>query len=199
MATVAYEHIKSLIAEHGMNQVQFADFLNRSGAVVTNLFNGDRRLQLDEAEKISDRFGVTVDYVLYGTKGGVAAMKIDIRGTVPGGNPMECEDLPSEGHIYYPMRGNPTKIFALRVVGNSMNNIAPDGSYVIVDSTRKNPIDLDGKPVIAYANGETTFKRFYTNPTMLVPDSTDKSLKPIVLNGRWEIIGAVVGAIKSLD
>lgn len=198
MRTMAYEHIKDLLTQSGVTQAYLAELLGRTPAVITNLFNNDRRLQLEEAEKISERFGVPIDFVLYGNSGGVPVMRVYICGSVPGGLPEECPETYNEGHIYYPIRGNPQKIIALKVRGNSMNNIAADGSYVIVDTSRTNHVDLDGKPVIAYANGECTFKRLYLNPTVLVPDSTDKTHRPIILNGEWRIVGAVVGVINPL-
>lgn len=63
---MAYEHIKRMLSDAGENQADLARLLGRTPAVITNLFNGERSLQIEEVQKISARYGVSTDYVLYG-------------------------------------------------------------------------------------------------------------------------------------
>lgn len=66
MRAMAYEHIKKLLLDNGQEQADLAKLLGRTNAVVTNLFNGSRSLQIEEVQKISERYGVSTDFVLYG-------------------------------------------------------------------------------------------------------------------------------------
>lgn len=57
-------HLKALLAKHGISQTELAALLGRDKSVVTNLFQGRRRLKADEAAVIAERLGVTVAVVM---------------------------------------------------------------------------------------------------------------------------------------
>src|SRR4051812_38591518 len=57
-------HLKQLLAKHGINQTDLAHILGRDKSVVTNLFQGKRRLKADEAAVIAGHIGVPVAQVL---------------------------------------------------------------------------------------------------------------------------------------
>jgi|ERR1700741_39959 len=63
---MAYEHIKNLLSKHGEDQTDLAKLIGRSPAVITNLFNGSRSLQIEEVEKLAEHYEVSTDYILYG-------------------------------------------------------------------------------------------------------------------------------------
>lgn len=50
---MAYDHLKTLLKKHGKSQKDLAAKLHRTDGVITNLFNGKRRLELDEAVVIA--------------------------------------------------------------------------------------------------------------------------------------------------
>lgn len=50
---MAYDHLRTLLKKHGKSQKDLAAKLDRSDGVITNLFNGTRRLELDEAVVIA--------------------------------------------------------------------------------------------------------------------------------------------------
>lgn len=60
------ENLKKLMAQRGATQSQLAELLGRDNSVITNLFKGERRLALDEAQKIADYFGVSLSYLTSG-------------------------------------------------------------------------------------------------------------------------------------
>jgi transcriptional regulator with XRE-family HTH domain len=63
---MAYEHIKALLIERGESQADLAKLIGRTNAVVTNLFNGSRSLQIEEVEKLANHFNVSKHYILTG-------------------------------------------------------------------------------------------------------------------------------------
>lgn len=196
---MAYEHLKKLLIKHGKSQKDLADLINKTEAVITNLFNGTRKLAVTEGQKIADWLKEPIEFVLFGIEGEGNIPKIYIKGSVPGGLPSEAISVYSEDYVYFKSNRLPGDVGGLIVIGDSMNNIAPDGSVVIVDFTRHDKEDLDGKPVIAYAYGECTFKRLCLNPNLLLPDSTNKTHKPIPLDGDWHIVGAVIGVVNRIE
>lgn len=91
-----------------------------------------------------------------------------------------AEDLPSGDWI------------ALRVVGDSMDRISPPESVIFVNrgETRRVP---NACYVIAGVDGESTYKRYRTDPERFEPVSTNLSLEPIYLSDTVQprIIGRV--------
>lgn len=129
---------------------------------------------------------------------------IPIVGRVPAGEPLLAEEniegyLPIDPIMYN--LSSPDNLFFLRVVGESMNNIVPDGSFVLV---KKQNYAETGDVVVALVNGdnEATLKRFKdldNNFVMLEPDSTYSEFVPRIVNLRdteFKIIGKVIGDFK---
>lgn len=85
------------------------------------------------------------------------------------------------------------KIFGLQVAGDSMNEYVEDGATVLVD-----PDDKALFPgrfyVVINEGGETTYKRYRENPSRLVPCSSNKAHKEILLGGdqTFTIVGRVI-------
>lgn len=192
-------NLATLMERDGVSTADIARAWKVENGDASQRVNGGVRITPDRAQRLKEVFGWSLSEI-YSDKDITRTIKVPIRGSVPGGLPVEAIDVPPDEFIHFSIRkGNPKNMGALKVVGDSMNNIAPDGSYVIVDFSKTNPIDLDGKPVIAYAHGECTFKRLYLNPSILMPDSTNKSHRPMVLDGEWYILGQVMGVINSLE
>jgi repressor LexA len=120
-------------------------------------------------------------------------------GSIAAGTPIEMvkvEDtfpIPSEMHRRYP------DAFLLRVKGESMNRILPNGCMALVDPCET--IEYDGDPYAVCVNGfDATVKRVraLANGFELVPDSTDPTYKPTVYDYGVEgtetvtVIGRVV-------
>lgn len=97
-----------------------------------------------------------------------------IYGSIAAGTPiemMEVEDtfpVPAKMHDAYP------KAFLLKVEGESMNRILPNGCYALVDPCET--VEANGDPYAVCVNGyDATIKRVrkLNNGFELVPDSTD--------------------------
>lgn len=99
-------------------------------------------------------------------------------------------------------------IILLKVNGESMNNIIPDGSYIIVDTSKTSVIDINNNDIVVFSeNGSYSVKRFLNDPGnnrfLFKPDSTDGTFTPIEIHyensENLKLIGKVVKYIVSLD
>lgn len=176
-------HLKQLLAQHGISQTDFARILGRDKAVITNLFQGKRRLKADEAMLIARHIGVPVAQILGEPKGGVSEPPVLI--------PFQHEPemarkatgvVKKEGKFYLEVNeaaGFSSKAYALEVRDDSMNlsGILP-GDIVISELDR--PCKA-GQMVVAQhyqGRGAKTVIRKY-EPPLLLPHSTNASFKPL--------------------
>lgn len=100
--------------------------------------------------------------------------------------------LPIPGNI-----GGP-RAFALMPRGDSMDQIAPEGEFVVVD-----PDQLDLEPgrafIVTNGAGEATFKRYRADPPRLEPDSSNPEHQPILIGREpFLIVGRVIYATREL-
>ncbi len=104
------------------------------------------------------------------------------------------DDLPPSKQESIIVEYSKPTIFALRVHGDSMNRLAPAGSFIIVDYNAKDPIDR--QLYVFRRHGEATFKRFRkdANQVWLEPDSYNPRHVAIFPDEgeRLEVIGKVI-------
>jgi SOS-response transcriptional repressor LexA len=81
--------------------------------------------------------------------------------------------------------------FALKVDGDSMDRISPDGSIIVVD--RRDTTLTSGRAYVFAHLGEATYKLWHPKPPRLAPFSTNPRHEPIFLDRRrdMEVIGRV--------
>ena len=160
---------------------------------------------------LSNFYNVTTDYILgiSSDRKGNSELKetlflIPIVGKIPAGEPLLAEDnivayLPIDPSMYG--LSNPDNLFFLQVIGDSMNNVIPDGSYVLI---KKQDYAETGDVVAAIINGdnEATLKRFKQLDDMFIllePDSTNPEHIQRVINLKdtdFKIVGKVIGDFK---
>lgn len=120
-------------------------------------------------ELLSETQSSFVDVPLYGSiAAGTAIEMIEIDETHP---------IPAQMADRYP------NAFLLKVKGESMNRIIPNGSYALINPCKT--IDHNGKPYAICVNGfDATIKRVHhlNNGFELVPDSTDPTYTPTIYN-----------------
>ncbi|MGP1255225.1 MAG: LexA family protein [Kiloniellales bacterium] len=88
-------------------------------------------------------------------------------------------------------------IFALRVRGNSMDRIAPEGSVIIIDYGDRDLIDGRYYVFRLSNGGDATFKRYRANPTRLEPNSTQPH-ETIFPEESVEVIGRVIQVVQEI-
>jgi SOS-response transcriptional repressor LexA len=81
--------------------------------------------------------------------------------------------------------------FGLRVQGDSMDRVSPEGSIIIVN--RREREKIVGKPYVFSIRGEATYKVWRDAPERLAPFSTNPANEPIFprRDADYEIIGRV--------
>lgn len=131
---------------------------------------------------------------------------IPLYGSIAAGTPLTIiptEDtfpVPIEIHKRYP------DAFLLKVKGESMNNILPNGSYALIDPSCSE-IKNDAAYALCVAGSDATIKRVkkLANGIALSPDSTDPTLKTTILDfeesspDEITIIGKVVWMMLPFD
>lgn len=82
--------------------------------------------------------------------------------------------------------------FILRAIGDSMNLSGISHNDMVL--VRQQPAADEGQKVVALVNDEATIKHFYRENGFVVlrPNSTDKSIKPIILSDEFVIQGVVL-------
>lgn len=107
----------------------------------------------------------------------------------------ELLDSEPDAVVYVPitfqMKRN--RLHAFKVNGTSMNNVIPDGSIVVTESVTALDSLKDGTIVVAWINGTATVKRLYAgdHQITLMPDSTDKSHQPILIDTDINTVGVI--------
>jgi SOS-response transcriptional repressor LexA len=82
--------------------------------------------------------------------------------------------------------------FALRVSGDSMDRVSPDGSVIVVNRAERNLVA--GRAYVFAVRGETTYKLWHADPVYLAPYSTNPSNQPIFLKKRRDLY--VIGRVR---
>lgn len=81
--------------------------------------------------------------------------------------------------------------FALKVQGDSMDRISPEGSVIVVNRADRGLVS--GRGYVFAVRGETTFKLWHSDPPYLAPYSTNPMHQPIFIKRTrdLEVIGRV--------
>lgn len=99
-------------------------------------------------------------------------------------------------------------IILLKINGESMNNIIPNGSYIIVDTSRNTIHDIKDRDIVVFSeNGSYSVKRYINDSAnqriLFKPDSTDDTFTAIEVKYEnsedLRLIGKVVKYIVNLD
>ena len=108
---------------------------------------------------------------------------VPLYGAIAAGTPIEMtpventQPIPSKVYELHP------NAFLLKVEGNSMNRVLPNGSYALIDPCKT--VERDGAPYAVCVNGyDATIKRVrkLNNGFQLVPDSTDPTYETKTYN-----------------
>lgn len=183
----------------GKTQETLAVDFGRDRSVISRLLDGKLAVKLDHIKTLARAFQVSPFEILYRCgfweEGVPRVVSAPILNSVEAGRFVETEpDRPPHGAggvlVEYPS----DKLFALEVSGDSMDRVAPDGSIIIVDYSRK--LLRDGDLCVVRRDGEATFKRFRADlrGPWLEPDSNNPRHAPIMPaeGEQIEVVGLVV-------
>lgn len=171
------KQIKTLRTAAGMTQAQLAEKLDVTRATVTQWESGWSQPRMGKVEMLADIFSVPLSALLdVDQKEQLSSgfVEIPLYGAIAAGTPIEMiavEDtfpVPDKVHEKHP------DAFLLKVVGESMNKILPNGCYALVDPCED--VEVNGQPYAVCVNGyDATVKRVdkLANGFRLRPDSND--------------------------
>lgn len=196
--------IKKLRLEKGLTQEELGNVIGVQKSAIRKYESGVvQNMKRSSVEKLANFFNVSPTYLmgLEDNKLNTKSLLIPVLGKIPAGTPLFAnEDIIA----YYPIipdlyeLSEVKNLFYLQVVGDSMNKLFENSSYVLM---RKQDYAENGDIVAAIVNGndEATLKRFKRIDdtfVMLEPDSTFEEYQPIIINLKetdFKIIGKVVG------
>lgn len=171
----------------GIKAVRLANALGLTPSQISKSLHGDRRFTAEEMDKIRQ---LLTDQPIPAIEGILPTRRIPIIGSVAAGNWREAIQQPM-GTMPMPEADMPEDAVALRVVGDSMDRLVPDGGIVIFSPSDRE-LFADNYYVVTNGDGETTFKQYKPNPARLVPCSNNPQHKDINIgDGGFQIVGRV--------
>lgn len=173
--------LKALMERHSISQTDLARILGRDKAVVTNLFQGRRRLKADEAMRIAQHLGVSMEEML----GDQAPAGLDEPRFVPfhhtPTHARKSRQVIKQGGKFYleDAAAQLPKAYALEVLDDSLNLLGFLPGDIAISQ-----LDLACRPgqiVVAQhylEAGAITMLRRY-DPPFLMPHSTNPVFRPM--------------------
>jgi repressor LexA len=190
--------VRALRAERGWSLAELADRAGTTASQIMKLEKSQRKLDLNWIERLAKAFGIpTGELMGQADHLPLNPFLIPLVGEIAAGNWREAIQHYEE-MIFPPVDGLSKAAFALRTRGDSMDRVIPDGGYVVIDPGEA---DLREGKVYAVMNseGETTIKRFRSDPARLEPCSTNPEHQPISLGReQFTVIGMARGAFVPL-
>lgn len=199
------DELKSMIEFRYGGVPKFAEKVGLSkNTIYSVLRNGINGGSINTVLPILAALGIDSNWIIKNRlievgKSGSEFVDVPLLGSIAAGTPMEMIETEDTHPV-------PTKVMEqypdaklLKVKGNSMNRVLPDGCYALVDPCED--VERDNQPYAVCVNGyDATIKRVHklANGFELLPDSTDPTYKPKVYDygepGTEEItvIGRVV-------
>ncbi|MEK5415849.1 LexA family protein [Paenibacillus sp. FSL L8-0708] len=173
-----------LADKSGLNDAELARRLDVNRSTIGRWKNGELSPKLPVLKKIADFFQVSplifVDDKYKHTTFPIGAIPVKAKsisvplyGSIAAGVPLEAIpveeyiEIPEDVGSWYP------HAFLLRVNGESMNKVVPNGAYALIDPYTGEDVG-NGDVVAVQVNGyEATLKRFFKlhNTVVLEPDS----------------------------
>lgn len=189
-------NIDYLREKAGLTVVELADKSGISRGYLNKLKAGRQRLNTDVITKLSKALGCKPGEIISDDHGDEFA-KVAIIDSIPADGFKNGVNAPVKG--YLPHKTGSNTLIAVRVEDEAMNQIAPVGSYIVIDYSKVDPKELHNKTVVAYVEGRgALFRKFMNDPERL-ETNTNRTHETIVLKGDWHIIGRVVSVVTDLD
>lgn len=178
-----YKIAEARIAK-GWSQQELADKMETTQQTIQRYESGARDIKSSVLIKLSSVLDVTISYLLGLENASIpnnSTVDVPSYGSIAAGTPIEMVEVKDSQPVPVKVHERFPKAFLLKVEGESMNRILPNGSYALIDPAQKEPIS--GKPYAVCVNGyDATIKRVVklSNGFELTPDSTDPTFRPTV-------------------
>jgi repressor LexA len=193
----AANRIRQIRQERRMTLEELAHAISPEVSLTTigKLETGRMALSLDWINDIAKALGVAATDVIEDRHGW---RMLPVLGAVAAG---AWGEAAQEENRWVPVIGEvwSGREFVLRVDGDSMDEIAVHGDYVVVDPGQA-ALTSGWLYAVANTDSETTFKRFAVNPPQLVPCSRNPAHKPLLIGSEpFTVLGRVTRVMRDLD
>lgn len=198
------QYLKSLRKSRGVTQKQLADYIGCTEQSIANYENGRRSADYETQLKISEYFGVPLDYLFRGNESTVfdvpgvfpvpQTVKRPLLGVISCGEPIMTDEN-FEGYYDVPEMFAECD-FILKCEGDSMTGARiNDGDFVFIK--QQTVVDNGQIAAILVDGNEKLLKRVYISDSSIVLQAENPSYAPIVFNkeemNRVNIIGKAIG------
>ena len=180
-----YKIAEARIAK-GWSQQDLADKMETTQQTIQRYESGARDIKASVLVKLSATLGVTISYLLGVENASLPnnnTVDVPLYGRIAAGAPIEMMEIEDMQPVPVSVHQRHPNAFLLRVEGESMNRILPNGCLALVDPCSE--VDRDGHPYAVCVNGyDATIKRVrkLNNGFVLEPDSMDPTYEPQVFN-----------------
>ena len=207
--SIMARQLKAFRAKSGKSAKEVGEAVGKSEKTIYAWEVGRGQPDADELIALCRIYGANIsDFYSESTlsEDGTAFSDVPLYGSIAAGTPIEMIAVDDYHPIPAPMHDRYPDAFLLRVSGESMNHILPNGSYALIDPCEE--VVKDNDPYAVCINGyDATIKRVkkLENGFQLVPDSTDPTFPVQTFNynepGTDEItvIGKVVWHVIPFD
>lgn len=189
--------VRAARAATQMTQTELADRLGTTKATISKIENSAIQPSIDWAERLAKALNTDVA-VLAGIEKAATLpelVMVPVIGLIAAGNWRDAVQTPEE-HIA--VTSAKPHMFALRIDGDSIDKIAPNGSFVTIDPTMPTLVD-GGLYAVQNGDGEATIKRFRRDPDRLEPESSNPIHQTISLGSEpITIIGRATSVTRQL-
>ncbi|ABR31326.1 repressor [Thermosipho melanesiensis] len=184
------EKIKFLRLQKGLTQEQLGNIINVGQRTISAYESGKATPSVEVLKSLADYFDVAVDYFLSDKPGQTEVEFVDIKfkkvplysAPVSAGNGAFPNDIYVLGEIN---AINHDVDFAVKVVGNSMEPIAPDGSVLFV---KKQNYAFNGDMIVCTYDGWIYVKWYVKQNDKILLLSENPTYTPIVVEPKDRFI-----------
>lgn len=183
------DRIRKLMREQKVTQTDMAKVMQLpSQSAFSNILKGKRRVTAEEAKRAYDFLGIARE---------PSVQWVPVIGITNAGHWREAIHMPLGSLPVKPGSVGPD-VFAVEVIGDSMDKLVSDGGHIIVDPRQKEL--RDGKAyLIQNDNGETTVKAYFRTPARFEPLSSNDEHKGWLVSERdFVVLGRVVMKVEAI-
>lgn len=194
--------IKEAREERGLTQVELAKRMGTSQQNIQRWETGSVNMRADTLVRMGKILNKSVAYLLgFNSMEETTSNEVEVPlyGSIAAGTPIEMMPVEETFTIPRALKDKYPSAFLLKVEGESMNKIIPNGSYALVEPC--STVEREMQPYAVCVNGyDATIKRvkLLSNGIELIPDSNDPTYRSRVFDfgdpesEKITIIGRVV-------
>ncbi|EJN15724.1 putative transcriptional regulator [Bradyrhizobium sp. YR681] len=181
-----------------MSQADLARAVGTSTQQINRLLHGEREMTALWAEKLAPALRTSPEKLVFP---GLRTFRAPLLSWVSAGRLAHQEGVrKTDVRKYVYLADLPRGDWiVLEVDGDSMDRVAPHGSYICVNLADQRTVN-DKFFVFATPEGDATFKRFRSgNPPRLQPYSTNPDHETLQMTGETSVVGRVGRVINDLE